>query len=142
MKGIIYTDGACKGNPGPSSIGIVLKDEYGNTVGTHSEHIGHGTSKNAEYAALKKGLSLAKERGFTDLTCYSDSEILVHHVNGKKYVAQPNLVNHMLEIRNHLDDFDKVNVVHVRRHFNTEADAQANIVFRRNKVQEHIMDSL
>ena len=57
----IYTDGASRGNPGPSSIGVsfaTLKDEE---VATLSERIEDTTNNVAEYTALVRALEKAKE---------------------------------------------------------------------------------
>lgn len=140
MKGSIYTDGACKGNPGPGSIGVVVKNRYGNTIDTHSELLGHTTSNTAEYRALLKGLDMAKEHGITDLDCFTDSLLMVNHLHRSPGggVTTPLLVNHMMDIRNKLQHFDNVKVVHIRRHFNKEADSVANEVFRKNKIVEQV----
>ena len=47
----IFTDGASSGNPGPSAIGVVIK-ENGETIKTISKAIGKATNNVAEYAAL------------------------------------------------------------------------------------------
>lgn len=141
-KGTLFTDGASKGNPGPSSIGLILKDEYNNPIVKHSEAIGHATNNTAEYTALLRGLQLAKKEGITHLDCFSDSELMVGHVNGKNKVSMPRLVTLMLDIKKQLQGFDEVNINHVRRHFNQEADSLANQAFRQNKSSEQILDSL
>lgn len=127
---VMFIDGACKGNPGPMGVGIVIKDEHGQIVKKHSEHLGHGTNNQAEYLALKIGLQKAKEEGIKHLSVFSDSELLVNHVNKKYNVTNPELVNHMREIENHIDDFKYVAVNHVKRVFNAEADRAANMAFK------------
>jgi ribonuclease HI len=142
MRGVLYTDGASKGNPGPSGIGVILYDEYGNILDKHSEYIGHATNNIAEYMALKRGLQMAKAHNIQDLTAHSDSEVLVKHTNGEYNVKNKALVNHMGDIRGHIDEFDRFHIAHVRRHYNKEADSLANQAYIMQKGVEHIHDSL
>lgn len=57
---VIYTDGACSGNPGPAGLGVVL------ISGPHrkelSEYLGEGTNNIAELMAVKRGLESVKDR--------------------------------------------------------------------------------
>jgi ribonuclease HI len=68
---LIYTDGACSGNPGPAGIGVVLR--YKENLKEISRHIGQGTNNIAELEAIKTGLMAVKKRNlpvilFTDST--------------------------------------------------------------------------
>jgi ribonuclease HI len=40
MTILAYTDGASRGNPGESGIGVILKDESGNLLAEHYGYIG------------------------------------------------------------------------------------------------------
>ena len=40
----VFTDGASRGNPGPSAIGISIYDENGNCMTSFSEFIGEATN--------------------------------------------------------------------------------------------------
>src|SRR3989339_1610463 len=53
----VFTDGGSKGNPGPSSIGIVF---YLNNkkIFEHKESIGIATNNDAEYTALIRALEV------------------------------------------------------------------------------------
>jgi len=51
---VIYTDGACTGNPGPAGIGAVIMDGDGRTE--LSEYLGQGTNNIAELTAIKRAL--------------------------------------------------------------------------------------
>jgi ribonuclease HI len=53
---IIYTDGACHGNPGPMGIGIVLLDRGERRE--VSEYLGEGTNNIAELTAILRALEL------------------------------------------------------------------------------------
>jgi ribonuclease HI len=51
---IVYTDGACTGNPGPMGIGVVIID--GEKRREISEYLGHGTNNIAELTAIVRAL--------------------------------------------------------------------------------------
>ncbi|MCU6712324.1 ribonuclease HI [Paenibacillus sp. J5C_2022] len=71
---IIYTDGACSGNPGPGGWGAVL------FYGQHKKEISGGTKETTnnrmEIQAVIEGLSLLKEA--CRVTVYSDSAYVVN----------------------------------------------------------------
>lgn len=56
---IIYTDGACHGNPGPMGIGVVIID-HGKRREV-SEYLGEGTNNIAELTAILRALELVPE---------------------------------------------------------------------------------
>jgi len=76
-----YTDGASRGNPGESGIGIKVYDESGNTILTISDYIGVATNNVAEYTALLALLKEAKSMSCSRLVVHSDSELMVRQVN-------------------------------------------------------------
>ena len=69
----IYTDGACRGNPGPGGYGVVL------LYGEHRKEISGGyrrtTNNRMELMAVIVGLEALKEQ--CRVTVYSDSEYVV-----------------------------------------------------------------
>lgn len=75
---IIYTDGACSGNPGPGGFGVVLLS------GRHRKEISEGfrltTNNRMELLAAITGLEALKRDG-TAVTLYTDSKYLVNAVN-------------------------------------------------------------
>ena len=48
----IFTDGAARGNPGPSGIGFVFKSD-GKIIAEHCYFIGKRTNNEAEYLAVR-----------------------------------------------------------------------------------------
>jgi ribonuclease HI len=54
---VVYTDGACTGNPGPMGIGVVVLD--GAERRELSEYLGRGTNNIAELTAIKRALELS-----------------------------------------------------------------------------------
>ncbi len=103
---IIYTDGACIGNPGPGGYGIVLKS------GTHVKELSGGcrltTNNRMEILAAIVALGTLKAR--CAVTLYSDSQLLVDSIElgwalkwrkkgwikGRKWVINADLWEQML----------------------------------------------
>lgn len=122
----LYTDGACRGNPGPGGAGIVLTDEKGGTVAAVKQYLGRCTNNVAEYRALIGGLEEALRRRCTDLHIYMDSELLVNQIRGSYRVRNAGLMPLMAEVRKRLAALDSYTVEHVYRDRNRLADALAN----------------
>lgn len=76
-KVIIYTDGACSGNPGPGGWGAILK--YGENEKEISGGEDNTTNNRMELMAAIASLSLLKEPCEVDL--YSDSKYLVDSIS-------------------------------------------------------------
>ncbi|MDX1800069.1 MAG: ribonuclease HI [Marinobacter sp.] len=67
---VIYTDGACKGNPGPGGWGVVLR--YGTTLKTLHGGERNTTNNRMELMAAIKGLKALKRECPVEL--YTDSQ--------------------------------------------------------------------
>ncbi len=127
MTIIAYTDGASRGNPGESGVGIVLKDELGNTIGSHFGYIGKATNNIAEYTALAACLKMVKKMDCDSLVVHSDSELMVRQLNGQYKVKDKGLKKHFLGIQEILTGSPfKFAIKHVPRDENHEADQLAN----------------
>ncbi|MGB9719760.1 MAG: reverse transcriptase-like protein [Candidatus Anstonellales archaeon] len=87
---IIYTDGACFGNPGPMGIGIVFF-KGGKIVKRISQSIGNGTNNIAEYMAVLVALQEAKKMGEKNILLRADSELLIKQLNGEYKVKAKHL---------------------------------------------------
>ncbi len=72
-KIVIYTDGACSGNPGPGGWGVVL--QYGAHEKELSGGDAHTTNNKMELTAVIEALRLLKEPCQVDL--YSDSKYVI-----------------------------------------------------------------
>jgi len=87
---IIYTDGACSGNPGPMGIGFIILKE-GKELFKFSNNIGLGTNNIAEYTAIIEGVKKAIELGAKGITVRSDSQLVVRQLNGQYRVKNQKL---------------------------------------------------
>ncbi|MCL7414840.1 MAG: ribonuclease H, partial [ANME-2 cluster archaeon] len=59
QKVFVVTDGASRGNPGPSAIGYGIYDTDWVVIEEKAEYIGKGTNNEAEYRALVAALERA-----------------------------------------------------------------------------------
>jgi ribonuclease HI len=122
----LFTDGACRGNPGNGGAGAVLVGENGEVVSTAKRFLGHCTNNIAEYQALILGLEEALRRGYRAISIYLDSELIVRQIQGVYRVKNPTLKPLMADVRALLDRFDTWQVAHVPRSENVVADKLAN----------------
>lgn len=122
----LYTDGACRGNPGQGGAGAVLVDETGEIVGTVKHSLGHCTNNIAEYRALILGLEEALKKRYGQLNIFLDSELLVNQIKGSYKVKNEKLKILMLEVRKLLSYFDSYRIEHIDRSKNCMADKLAN----------------
>lgn len=123
---ILWTDGAARGNPGPAGIGVMLKTKTGEVLAAEGRFLGHTTNNVAEYRALLLGLERALERGIRKLQVRADSELLIKQLLGKYRVKAEGLKPLFERATELLRRFESVELKHVRREHNVEADRLAN----------------
>ncbi|MSO38733.1 MAG: ribonuclease HI family protein [Acidimicrobiia bacterium] len=125
---VIYCDGGSRGNPGPAAIGAVVYDaiDLSKVLACVSECIGVATNNVAEYRALIAGLVAAKEQGARCVSVRADSELVVRQLEGRYKVKNAGLRPLFEEARELLREFDEVDIAHVRREDNVDADALVN----------------
>ncbi|MBI3803934.1 MAG: ribonuclease HI family protein [Nitrospirae bacterium] len=127
-KLLIYTDGASRNNPGEAGIGVVIKNERGETVQTLSEYLGIATNNVAEYTALIRALEAAQMFQPQEVDLYLDSQLVVRQMTGEYKVKHPGiipLVQRAQQLRRQLPE-GAVRFHHIPRAENSEADALAN----------------
>lgn len=127
----IYTDGASRGNPGPSAIGIFIKDASGREIVKKGEYLGETTNNVAEYTAVIRGLKyLLNKKLFktTDIEFIlnTDSELLINQLNGDYRIKSQNLIPLAIEVRGLLKKVSKVKFNLIARKENKIADKLAN----------------
>lgn len=111
----VYSDGASRGNPGPSAIAFILLTENGKILKRHSKYVGIKTNNQAEYEALISALESASKLTDQEVVCYLDSKLVVKHLNGEYQVKNPNLKTLWLKIKELEQKFQKVSFRHVPR---------------------------
>jgi ribonuclease HI len=127
---IVYTDGACRGNPGPASTGFVVLDDQGRLVHEGGSPLGERTNNQAEYmAVLEASLWVEQHVGREfKVQLRSDSELLVKQLRGEYKIKDDTLKQLALQAMNQLMYFMSFELVHVPRAENSRADALANRV--------------
>ena len=123
----LFSDGACRGNPGVGGAGAVITDASESVIWEGKEYLGHCTNNIAEYKALILGLKGALSHDLKILEVYLDSELLAKQINGSYRVKNENLQILMKDVRKLLASFDSVEVKHVPRLHNSHADKLANM---------------
>ena len=123
----IWVDGAARNNPGPAAVGVVIKDEDGQSISQISQCIGNTTNNQAEYRAVIAALTEAIRLGAEQVNLYSDSQLVVRQINGsyrvKKAELKP-LHQQVIELQSQLARLD---IRYIPRQQNREADSLANM---------------
>ena len=129
-----HTDGASRGNPGESGIGVILRDENGNILFSDGSYIGVATNNVAEYRALLFCIEKARQLPCKKLIVYSDSQLIVRQLRGEYRVRDKNLQKYFLRANRLLKDSQFIfEIKHIEREKNREADLLANAGIDRRK---------
>jgi len=119
-------DGGSRGNPGPASYGVVIRDPRGGIVAKLKKYIGRTTNNVAEYYGLIAALDYAEAHGVHALRIESDSELLVKQMRGQYKVKSGDLRPLYERAKKMSQALDSFRIEHVYREQNKEADALAN----------------
>jgi ribonuclease HI len=119
-------DGGSRGNPGPASYGVVIRNPRGEVVAKLKKYIGRMTNNVAEYYGLIAALDYAQSHGIRALRVESDSELLVRQMRGQYKVKSAELRPLFERARKMAYTFSSFKIEHVYREQNAEADALAN----------------
>lgn len=123
----LFVDGASRGNPGPSAIGVVIEEEYGYVVDMWGEYIGIATNNVAEYTALIRGMEKLVQLEIKEVKIFSDSELLVKQLNDEYQVKDEKLKKLFKSVKELEKKFNRVFYQHIPREKNTRADSLANM---------------
>jgi ribonuclease HI len=125
----VRCDGGSRGNPGPAAIGAVVLDatvEPPALLTSISECIGTATNNVAEYRAVIAALRAARAYSPRLLRLRADSQLVIRQLEGRYKVKNEGLRPLYEEARLLLAHFDEVDLAHVRREENVDADALVN----------------
>jgi len=118
MKLIIHTDGASRGNPGPSAYGFTITDDKGRLLYV------------AEYTAVVRALEYTKERFRrnrpVNIKLYADSRLVSEQLAGRYRVKSLHLKGLVETIRILSMELGGVVFDHIPRSQNARADYLAN----------------
>ena len=124
----VYTDGASRGNPGPSGIGYYIIGADGRELKRGGEFLGMSNSRLAEYYGLKEGIEQAIELGLKRVSFISDNLMMVNQMNGVYKVKNQDLMQVYFDVLELLKNLESYSFTHVPRSQNKEADEEANRV--------------
>ncbi|MDD4081752.1 MAG: ribonuclease HI family protein [Sphaerochaetaceae bacterium] len=132
MEATLYFDGASKGNPGPAGVGVRLLNTNQQTIAEKSFFIGNNTNNVAEYMGLIYGIQVAIDYNVSKLNIFSDSLLVVNHINGIYKITNSKLkplYNQAIKLLEHFTDGFIIS--HIDRSKNSRADELANQAIRR-----------
>lgn len=126
-KVLIWTDGACRGNPGPCSIGLQVFDTNNSLIYEESSYLAdHNTNNFAEYKAVLKALQLCLKNQSQEIKLFSDSQLLVYQLQ-KKYKVKSKTIKALFDdCEKILKQLPSVSFEHIPREQNKGADRLAN----------------
>lgn len=87
----LYSDGASRGNPGPSAVAYRIIGEAGAVLDARAERIPDATNNEAEYHALSAGLAACRRLGIQAVRAVSDSQLMVRQIQGSYRAKEPRL---------------------------------------------------
>jgi len=125
-KCTIFFDGTSKGNPRKSGAGDVIffqngkKDEF-------SWGFGLKTNNQAEILNLLKACQMARKENPNEILIIGDSELLIKTMVKKKRLKDPALNKQLARVNRTLKDFHSVQICHILRGLNKDADRLTNI---------------
>jgi ribonuclease HI len=116
-KLVIFTDGAARGNPGPSASGYLVF-EKGRLIRKEEFYNGIATNNTAEYKAIIAALewcAKAEDTHKIRITLNSDSEVAVKQLNGSYKTKSASLKALNRKAKSLAESFDSVEFANVRR---------------------------
>lgn len=132
-KIIIYTDGGSRGNPGPSALGVYIRDSMGNDLAEIGIRLGIRTNNFAEYSAIDEGLSWVminrSEIGnISEINFFMDSNLAASQLNGIYRIKNADIREIVFRIRQKEAELGiKITYSFVPREQNKVADRLVNM---------------
>ncbi len=123
---VVNVDGASRGNPGESGIGVAIFDKNSNLINEACDYLGVATNNIAEYKALILGVKLSTKYNAKRVLFKSDSELMVKQIKGEYRVKNAQLKILFTEAQSLLKKLPNWKIMHVPREENKEADLLAN----------------
>ncbi len=122
----IFIDGAARGNPGESGIGVLIREESGREREVR-KYLGTRTNNQAEYTALIAALESAHGYKNQEIRIFTDSLLLANQMNGIWKVKHPEIKELYTKAKGLIEGFSRVTIRHIPREENGEADRLANL---------------
>jgi ribonuclease HI len=122
----LHIDGASRGNPGEAAFGVHVTGPAGEEVASLYGYLGRASNNVAEYEALLHALRYALKHGARRVRIFSDSELVVKQMAGQYRVKHPDMQSLHRQAQDLRRRFEHVDIAHVRRAQNKDADRLAN----------------
>ena len=124
---IVYTDGACSGNPGPAGAGFLVVDPVTRERREGYEWLGHATNNVAELQAILRGLEGVPDKN-ARIRIHTDSSYAIGVLQkGWKAKKNPELI---ATIREALEDRPHAVLVYVPGHAGVELNERVDELAR------------
>lgn len=124
---IVYTDGACSGNPGPAGAGFLVIDPVSGERREGFEWLGRATNNVAELTAILRGLEGVPDKA-ARIRIHTDSSYAIGVLQkGWKAKANPELI---ATIRAALSEYPHAVLVYVPGHAGVELNERVDVLAR------------
>ncbi|MCO5573295.1 hypothetical protein L7F22_027064 [Adiantum nelumboides] len=126
----LFFDGAYRRQRNKAAGGFVILNEEKKEVLKKGIqlHLAHSNNE-AEYATLKAGLEECKSMGIKRLMVKGDALLIVRHVQGTWACKNSKLLQWLHEVKLLMKNFKAIQIQHISRQHNKEADNMANSQF-------------
>jgi len=125
---VIHFDGGVRPtNPGPAAIGYTIEADGWSDEG--SDYLGEATNNEAEYYTLIRGLEVALKQGCTEVEAKGDSQLIIRQVTGDWQTKEARLRELRDRVQELTEEFETVEIQHIPREENREADALVEQAF-------------
>lgn len=128
-------DGSSRGKAGKASIGGVFRNHEAEFILGYAESIGRANSTIAELTALRRGLELVLENGWSDVWLEGDAKTLVEIVVERRLVKCAEVQRHVSHINAMIPELNNCVVTHIYREGNRAAHKFAQMGHRSAKPQ-------
>jgi ribonuclease HI len=124
---VVFTDGACSGNPGPAGCGFVVVHPVTGTIREGFEYLGIATNNVAELTAILRGVEAIADVA-APIRVHTDSSYAIGVLQkGWKAKANPELI---ARIRTELERRPNVHIVYVPGHAGVPMNERADELAR------------
>ena len=126
----IFTDGASRGNPGPSASAFLIINNENKILFQDAFYVGITTNNNAEYIALLKAIEKLIEMDTlqANLLFFSDSKLMVNQINGQYKINKDHIKEYVSKINEYKSKFLSSKFEYIPREQNRQADKLCNQV--------------
>jgi len=122
----IFIDGAARGNPGESGIGVLIRESKDNNREI-KKYLGTKTNNQAEYTALITALESAQNLKDRAIKIFTDSLLVANQINGVWKVKHPEIIPLNKKAKTLFKSYKDISIQHIPREQNSEADRLANL---------------